>query len=61
MNKYKTFLRSSTNWKEFFGRRKMTQETGLSYEQARERCQTYQANRTARQIKKGTMLEFTKE
>jgi hypothetical protein len=61
MKTYKTFLRSSTNWQEFFGRRKMTQETGLSYEQARERCQTYLKNRNSRQIKKGTMLEFTAE
>ena len=61
MTTYKTFLRSSTNWREFFKARKLTQETGLTYEQARERCLTYRNNRTARQIKKGTMLEFIAE
>lgn len=41
--------------------RKITDSTGLTYEQARERCEWYNSNRTARQIKKGTMMEFTLE
>ena len=58
---YKTFLRSCTNWREFGKARKITQETGLTYEQAQDRCAEYKKNRTARQIKRGTMLEFTRE
>jgi hypothetical protein len=61
MQKYKTFIRSCTNWSEFGRGRKITQETGLTYEEARKRCQEYAKNRTARQIRKGTMLEFTAE
>lgn len=59
MTYYKTFLRSCTNWKQFGSARKMTQETGLTYEQARQRCDDYKKARTSRQIRKGTMLEFT--
>lgn len=59
MTYYKTFLRSCTNWAQFASARKMTQETGLTYEQARERCEHYNANRSTRQIRKGTKLEFT--
>jgi len=61
MIRYKTFLRSCTNWREFGKARKITQDTGLTYEQAWQRCQDYKARRTPRQIKKGTMLEFTRE
>ncbi len=61
MTTYKTFLRSCTNWKQFGSGRKITQETGLSYETARQRCKDYNENRNSRQIKKGTMLEFTAE
>lgn len=68
MNTYKTFLRSYkldpakphiTN--NFLRGRKITQDTGLSYEAARQKCEDYNKNRNARQIKKGTMLEFTAE
>ena len=58
MTYYKTFIRSCTDWKSFFKARKITQETGLTYEQARQRCEDYNKNRTSRQIRKGTMLEF---
>jgi hypothetical protein len=68
MNTYKTFLRSYkldpakpyiTN--NFLRGRKITQDTGLSYEAARQKCEDYNKNRNSRQIKKGTMLEFTAE
>lgn len=59
MTYYKTFKRSATNWKQFSSGRKITEETGLTYEQARERCQTFNANRTPAQKRRGTMLEFT--
>jgi len=61
MQTYKTFLRSCNNWKEFGSARKITQETGLSYEEARQRCEEYERQRTSRQIRKGTKLEFTAE
>jgi hypothetical protein len=60
-DRYKTFLRSCTDWKSFFKARKITQDTGLSYEEAQRRCQEYEANRTPRQIRKGTKMEFTRE
>ena len=59
MNRYKTFLRSCTDWKSFGSARKMTQETGLTYDQARERCEAYNKNRNTAQIRKGTKMEFT--
>jgi len=59
MTYYKTFIRSCRNWKEFGKARKMTQETGLSCDTARQRCHDYNLNRNARQKSKGTMMEFT--
>ena len=61
MTYYKTFIRSCTDWKSFGSARKITQETGLTYEQARQRCEDYDKARTARQKRKGTRLEFTAE
>jgi TRAP-type uncharacterized transport system substrate-binding protein len=59
MTYYKTFKRSCTNWDTFATARKITEETGLTLEQARQRCEEYNTNRTAEQIRKGTKLEFT--
>jgi len=68
MTYYKTFKRSYkidpekpyiTN--NFLRGRKITEETGLTYEQARQRCEDFNKNRNSRQIRKGTMLEFTAE
>ena len=58
---YRTFKRSARNWEEFASARKITDETGLTYEEARERCQEYNENRTAEQERKGTKLEFERE
>lgn len=58
---YKTFKRSATNWEEFATARKVTVEIGLTEEQARERCDRFNENRTSAQIRKGTKLEYTKE
>ena len=60
-DRYKTFLRSCTNWQEFASARKITQETGLSYEEAQRRCADYNDNRKPAQIRKGTKMEFTRE
>lgn len=59
MSYYKTFKRSATNFKSFGSARKITQSTGLTYEQAKQECANYNDNRTPTQIRKGTMLEFT--
>lgn len=61
MKTYKTFKRSATNWREFATARKITEDTGLTLEEARERCDRYNENRTSHQICKGTKLEFTAE
>ena len=55
---YTTFKRSATNFRQFGSARKITEETGLTYEQAKQRCEEYNANRTPAQIRKGTRLEF---
>lgn len=59
MTYYKTFKRSATGWKQFGSGRKITEETGLTEQQARDRCKEFNDNRTARQKRKGTMLEYT--
>jgi hypothetical protein len=58
---YKTFKRSCTNWKQFAKARKMTVDTGLTYEEAQRRCDEYNDNRTPAQIRKGTKMEFIRE
>jgi hypothetical protein len=59
--KYKTFKRSATDWKSFGSARKITVDTGLTYEEAQRQCKEFNDNRTAAQIRKGTKLEFTQE
>lgn len=61
MQTYRTFKRSARSFEEFARARKITEERGLTYEQARQRCQEYNDNRTAAQIHKGTKLEFERE
>jgi len=55
---YRTFKRSCTDWQSFASARKMTVDTHLSYAQALEACEQFNNNRTPRQIRKGTKLEF---
>jgi hypothetical protein len=61
MATYKTFKRSCTNWQTFASARKITESTGLTYEQAVRQCAEYNDHRTSAQIRKGTKLEFTAE
>ena len=61
MPTYKTFIRSATNWKQFASARKITQDTGLTYDEAKQRCEEYNAHLTSRQRRKGTKMEFTQE
>jgi len=58
---YKTFKRSCRNWQQFATARKITVETGLTYDQARERCLEFNNNLTPAQKRKGTKLEFTEQ
>jgi hypothetical protein len=58
---YRTFLRSCTNWTEFANSPKVTQETGLTLEEARERCKEFNDNLTDEEKEKGTKLEFDEE
>lgn len=58
---YYTFLRSARNFEEFASAPKITQETGLTYSEARAACQEYNNNRSAEEIEAGTKLEFTTE
>jgi len=58
---YCTFLRSCTNWTEFANSPKVTQETGLTFAEARERCKEFNDNLTDDEIEKGTKLEFERE
>ena len=58
MDYYRTFKRSARNWQEFSSARKMTEERGLTYTQASERCKQFNANLTPRQRARGTKLEF---
>ena len=55
---YKTFKRSSTDWQSFASARKMVDETGLTLEEARRRCDEFNGHRTKAQIRKGTKMEF---
>jgi len=59
MTTYKIFKRSGT-YDTGWGRR-MTVDTGLTVEQAQHRCAKYNSNRTARQRRRGTKMEFIKE
>ena len=59
MTYYKTFKRSCRNFQQFASARKITVDTGLTLEQARQACDAFNANRTKAQIRKGTKLEFT--
>jgi len=56
---YKTFKRSCINWATFAKGRKITVDTGLTYDQARERCKAFNDTRSIAQIRRGTMMEFT--
>lgn len=59
MSEYTTFLRSCKNWREFAQSEKVIQESGLTYEEARQACQDYNANLTEAEEAEGTKMEFT--
>jgi hypothetical protein len=59
--RYRTFIRSANNWREFSQSRKRTVDRGLTYDEAYRACQRYNEARTKAQIRKGTMMEFERE
>lgn len=61
MTKYKTFKRSATSFGSFASARKYSDCSGLTYDEARRRCEWFNNNRTPSQIRRGTKLEFTTE
>ena len=61
MDTYTTFKRSATNFSEFASAEKITVDTGLTLDEAREQCDQFNNNRTPKQIRKGTKMEFTRE
>lgn len=58
---YRTFLRSANNFEEFSAAEKIEQTTGLSFSDAREECEQFNADRTEAEIESGTKMEFEKE
>lgn len=54
-----TFKRSCRNWEEFASAEKIIQETGLTYQEAKEACRQFNDNLTEKEIEVGTKLEFT--
>ena len=61
MKLYYTFKRSARNWREFAEAEKITQETGLTFTEAREACLQFNSNLTEAEQEAGTKLEFTEE
>ena len=61
MATYRTFLRSARNLQEYSAARKVTVSRRLSVEEARTQCGLFNDTRTARQIKRGTKMEFEQE
>ena len=59
---YRTFKRSCLNWKEFGNpSRKLTEERGLTLEEAHRFCENANKNLTPAQKRRGTMYEYEKE
>ncbi|MDE2097020.1 MAG: hypothetical protein KGL39_07225 [Patescibacteria group bacterium] len=60
-DKYRVFRRTAANFEEFAKARKVTQERGLTWDQARRMCDEFNNNRTAAQVRNGTKFEFERE
>lgn len=56
--RYRTFIRSATNFEELSRAHKMEVYRDLTLEEAREYCRKWNTNRSQQQIKKGTKMEF---
>ena len=58
MTAYRTFRRSATGWDSFTTARKYHDANWATIEAARDRCERFNENRTAAQIRRGTKMEF---
>ena len=58
MPTYKTFIRTANNWTQFAKARKRNDRRRLTIEEARQRCEWWNANRTQAEIVAGTKMEF---
>ena len=56
--KYRVFLRSTTNWKEYGSATKRTIRVLNTNEDARQFCNRWNAERSDTQIRNGTKAEF---
>lgn len=61
MKRYTVFRRSATGWESFSRARKYTIRRGLSLEEARQLCASFNDHRTPAQERAGTKYEFTEE
>jgi len=61
MTTYETFKRAATNFEEFASARKLTVAKGLTIDEARARCERFNSNRSASQVRRGVKMEFTAE
>ena len=58
MSAYRTFKRSATGWESFATARKFHDMNWSSAEEARARCERFNANRSKAQVRRGTKMEF---
>ncbi len=61
MTTFKTFKRSATSFEEMVKAKKIHDKSGLTYEEARQRCQEFNSERSELQKRNGTKMEFTEE
>lgn len=61
MATYRTFKRSARSFEEFAKARKIPDEDGLTYSEARDRCEAFNMDRSPEEIERGTKLEFEDE
>ena len=55
---YKTFIRSGRSFETFSRSRRKTVDTGLTYDEAKRAAQRFNAERSPRQVRAGTKMEF---
>ena len=58
MSAYRTFKRSATGWESFVRARKYHDMYWATIEEARARCERFNSNRNAGQVRRGTKMEF---
>lgn len=58
---YYTFKRTCSDWASFASARKLRDESNLTYDEARRRCEALNAELSPAQKRRGTRYEFTTE